>query len=209
MGDRLSGAVNDHELLSISVDPPVLPTEVEAHALAASREKALTFGEDRKLLLAACAVAVERELQRIVWPGDGGGARTSTAIVIVRDRDFAVPWCSLYPMTLTQVLTSVRLWSDDAQDWTALAAGTGYRNTPGARILVDMAGQYEIVASLTAPTAAPPNAVEAVARLWAYRETLRAGDLTEVTGEQQVLAGGMMKSGAAEVLRAEKWRVSL
>ena len=72
-------------------------------------------------------MAVERELQRIVWPGAGGGARTSTALVIVRDRDFAVPFCSLYPDTLSQALTSVRLWSDDAQDWTTLTASTGYR----------------------------------------------------------------------------------
>ena len=209
MGDRLSGAVTDHELLSIAVDPPVLPAEAETHALAASREKALTFGEDRKLLLAACAVAVERELQRIVWPGAGGGARASTAIVIVRDRDFAVSYCALYPETFMQSLTSVRLWSDAVQDWTALTTVTGYRNTPGARILVDVAGQYEIVSSLTAPTTAPPNAIEAVARLWAYRETLRPGDLSEIAGEQQVLSGGMMKSGAAEVLRGEKWRVTL
>ena len=52
-------------------------------------------------------------------------------------------------------------------------------------------------------------AIEAVAGLWAYRETLRPGDLTDVAGEQQVLAGGMMKSGAAEVLRGETWRVQL
>ena len=205
MGDRLSGAVTDHELLRIAVDPPVLPAEVEAHALATSREKALTITDDRRLLLAACAVAVERELQRIVWPP----VRTSTAIVIVRDRDFAVPLCSLYSETWMQALTSVRLWSDDAQDWTTLAAGTGYRNAPGARILVDVAGKYEIVSSLMAPTGAPPNAIEAVARLWAYRETLRPGDLSEIAGEQQVLSGGMMKSGAAEVLRGEKWRVAL
>ena len=205
----LSGVVTDHELLSIAVDPPVLPTTAEAHALAASREKALTFGEDRKLLLAACAVAVERELQRIVWSGAGGGARSSTALVIARDRDFAVPYCPLYPETLSQSLTSVRLWSDVAQDWTTLTAGIGYRLAPSSRILATVAGQFEIVASLTAPTTAPPNAIEAVARLWAYRETLKPGDLTEVTGEQQVLAGGMMKSGAAEVLRAEKWRVAL
>ena len=139
-------------------------------------------------------------------------ARTSTALIIVRDRDFAVPFCSLYPETFIQSLTSVRLWSDEAQDWTTLTASTastGYRNAPGSRILVDVAGQYEIVASLTAPTNAPPNAIEAVARLWAYRDTLRPGDLSEIAGEQQVLAGGMMKSGAAEVLRGEKWRVTL
>ena len=207
--NRLSGAVTDHELLSIAVDPPVLPAAVELHALAASREKELSFTDDRKLLLAACAVAVERELQRIVWPAALLAARTSTALVIVRDRDFAVPLCSLYSATWMQLLTSVRLWSDEAQDWTALTAGTGYRIAPAARILVDVAGQYEIVSSLTAPTDAPPNAIEAVARLWAYRETLRPGDLSDIAGEQQVLAGGMMKSGAAEVLRSEKWRVTL
>ena len=186
----------------------MLPVAVESHALATSREKALTITDDRRMLLAACAVEVERELQRIVWPGSPA-ARTSTALVIVRDRDFAVPYCSLYPATLSQALTSVRLWSDDGQDWTTLSAGTGYRLAPGSRILVDVAGQYELVSSLTAPTGAPPNAVEAVARLWAYRETLRPGDLSEVTQEQQVLSGAMMKSGAAEVLRGETWRVSL
>ena len=209
MGDRLSGAVTDHELLSIAVDPPVLPVEVENQALAARRGKALSQNTSRLLLLQACAVAVERELQRIVWPGAGGGARTSTALIIVRNPGFTVPFCPLYPTTLSQALTFVRLWSDDAQDWTTLTAGTGYRLAPGARILVDVAGQYEIVASLTAPTTAPPNAIEAVARLWAYRDTLRPGDLSQIGGEQQVLAGGMMKSGASEALRSEKWRVIL
>ena len=193
----------------------MLPTEVEAQALAALRGKALSQNTSRLLLLQACAVAVERELKRIVWPGlTATPERTSTALVIVRDRDFAVPFCSLYPETFIQSLTSVRLWSDDAQDWTTLAASTttsnGYRNAPGSRILVDVAGQYEIVASLTAPTTAPPNAIEAVARLWAYRETLKRWRLERKSaGEQQVLAGGMMKSGAAEALRAEKWRVTL
>ena len=203
----LSGAVTDHELLSIAVDPPVLPADVEAQALATMRGKALTITDARRLLLAACAVAIERELQRVVWPGDGGGARTSTAIVIVRDHGFGVPFCSLYPETLSQSITSLRRWDDEA--WVTLSPSAPYRTLPGARILVGRAGQYEIVSSLTAPTSAPPNAIEAVARLWAYRETLKPGDLTEVTGEQQVLAGGMMKSGAAEALRAEKWRVSL
>ena len=208
MGDRLSGAVTDHELLSIAVEPPVLPAAVEAYALAAGRAKDLSFNVARKILLTACAVAVEREIQRIVWPG-AGVARTSSSLVIVRDLFFALPFCSLYQATLTQALTSVRLWDDAAQDWTTLTDGTGYRNAPGARIRVDVAGQYEIVASLTAPTDAPPNAIEAVARLWAYRETFRPGDLSDVTGEQQVLAGGIMKSGAAEALRGEKWRVTL
>ena len=109
------------------------------------------------------------------------------------------------------MLTSVQRWDDEAQAWVALAAGAddGYRLAPAARIIVSRSGQYEITATLTAPTAVTPSAVEAVARLWAYRATLRPGDLTDAAGEQQVLAGGMMKSGAAEILRGDQWRVAL
>ena len=149
---------------------------------------------------------VEGELRRVVWPP---AARVSKMRVNVRTRAFALPYCELYPMTVTQAVTSVRLWSDEAQDWTTLTPSNGYRYVADSRILVDVAGQYEIVSTLTAPTPAPPTAVEAVARLWAYRETLRPGDLTEISGEQQVLAGAMMKSGASEVLRPEKWWVPL
>ena len=46
------------------------------------------------------------------------------------------------------------------------------------------------------------DTTEAVSRIFSLRETLRPGDLTAVTSEQQVLAGAFMKSGAAEVLRA-------
>ena len=203
---RFYGTVTDHKPLSIVVDPPVLPVDVENHALAAAREKSLTITDDRRILLRTCAEVVEGELQRVVWPP---AARVSTMRVIVRTRTFALPYCELYPMTVMQAVTSVRLWSDDAQDWTPLTPSNGYRYVPDSRILVDVAGTYEIVSTLTAPTPAPPNAVEAVARLWAYRETLRPGDLTEISGEQQVLSGGMNKSGASEALRAEKWWVPL
>ena len=65
---------------------------------------------------------------------------------------------------------------------TLSAVDTGLPITfPGssATLVATVSGQYEIVSSLTAPTTAPPNAVEAVARLWAYRETLlKPGDLS-------------------------------
>ena len=129
----------------------------------------------------------------------------------MRDSRLAVPYCPLYPDVsgVTLALTLVRRWDDDAQDWMTLTVrrpATGC--APGGRIIVDQRGQYEITASLTAPATAPPNAIEAVARLWAYRDTLRPGDLADITGEQQVLAGALMKSGAAEILRGEKWRVT-
>ena len=212
MHDSFPGAAVGYEPVSLLVDPPVLPAAVIDHALAASRKKSLLTNTDRDLLLVACAVEVERYVGRVFWPGEPA-ARTSTSVVIVRDSRLAVPYSPLYPDTsgVTLALGMVRLWDDDAQNWKtlgSLAPDSGYGLAPGARIIVNQRGQYEITASLTAPTAAPPSAIEAVARLWAYRDTLRPGDLADITGEQQVLAGALMKSGAAEILRGEKWRVT-
>ena len=202
--------VSDHELVSIEVDPPVLPAEVEAQARGAAREKALSTNTDRTLLLTACAVEVERYAERMFWRGVGT-ARTSTAVVLVRSHGDSIAFCPLYQDVsgVSALLTSLRRWDDDLQAWVTLSASSPYRTLPGAKILVGRPGQYEIVSSLTAPSAAPPSAIEALARLWAYRETLRPGDLTDVGGEQQVLAGAMMKSGAAEVLRGVRWKVTV
>ena len=205
------GASVGYEPVSLLVDPPVLPTAVIDHALAASRKKSLLTNTDRDLLLVACAVEVERYLGRVVWPGPTATpARTSTSVVIVRDSRLAVPYCPLYPDVsgVTLAVTLVRRWDYDAQDWITLTVGAGYLLCPGGRIIVRQRGTHEITATLTAPASAPPNAIEAVARLWAYRDTLRPGDLADITGEQQVLAGALMKSGAAEILRGEKWRVT-
>ena len=62
-------------------------------------------------------------------------------------------------------------------------------------------GEFEIAVSVEAAATIPPEAIEAVARLWGYRDVLKPGDLSDITSEQQVLAGGMMKSGASEALR--------
>ena len=205
----LSGAVSDHELVSSEVDPPVLPAEVESHARAAARKKSLLSNADRALLLQACAVEVERYCDRIFWPGTAGAARVSTAEIIVHSPTYSVSYCPLYQDVsgVAAVLASLRRWDDEA--WVLLSAPDDYRTLPGARLLVGRSGWYEIVSSLTAPATAPPSAIEALARLWAYRDSLRPGDLTDVGGEQQVLAGGMMKSGAAEALRGVRWRVTV
>ena len=203
--------VSDHELVSLEVDPPVLPAEVEAQALATSREKALTMSVGRRLLLQTCAVEVERFAERLFWSGPAGAARTSTAVVNVRFCFYSVAVCPLYPDVsgVAASLTSLRRWDGAGPAWVTLSAPDDYRLLPGARLAVGRPGQYEISASLTAPATAPPSAIEAVARLWAYRETLRPGDLTDVAGEQQVLAGALMKSGAAEALRGVRWRVTV
>ena len=193
-GTSLSGAVSDHELVSIEVDPPVLPTEVEAQALAASREKALSH-EHRPALATAGVRGGDRALLRPdILARRGGGSHVHGG----RHRAGLSLLCRLLSALPGRVWSrgGAHVGSALGQRYPSVGDAVGSRRLPatprraGAR---SSAGQYEIVSSLTAPATAPPSAIEALARIWAYRETLRPGDLTDVGGEQQVLAGGMMK----------------
>ena len=54
-----------------------------------------------------------------------------------------------------------------------------HRVMPAGRIEVsEQAGIYQVTADLTPGSTVPDEAVEAVCRLWAFREQLRPGDLT-------------------------------
>ena len=91
----------------------------------------------------------------------------------------------------------IREWSDTLGDWQTVTV----TRRPAGMVRLPRSGEFEIAVTVDAAAIIPPEAIEAVARLWGYRDVLKPGDITEVTGEQQVLAGGVMKSGAAEVLR--------
>ena len=179
-----------------SIAAPTLPSEVLNQAKGVSREKALTFDADRLHILLSCALECERWIGRALWPGP----RAAAAIVRVTDTAEDVPLLPMLPDVTGVTLGApvVRVWSDDAEDWTAAT----YKKRPAGRVRVSASGEYEISVTANPSITIPPEAIEGVARLFAYRETLRPGDITEVTGEQQVLAGAVMKSGCAEVLRA-------
>ena len=183
-------------VVSWSIAPPTLPPEVLNHAKGISREKALTFPDDRLAILVSCAVECERWIGRVLWPG----SRAATAVVRVTDTAEDVPVLPMLPDVtgVTLGVPVVRVWSDTAEDWTAAT----YRKRPAGRVRVSASGEYEISVTADADSTIPPEAIEGVSRLFALRETLRPGDLTDVTGDQQVLAGAFHKSGAAEVLRA-------
>ena len=108
---------------------------------------------------------------------------------------------------VTVSVVSVRRWDDE----TSAYVDATHKVLPGGRIEVEEVGIYEVTADLTPGADVPDEAVEAVARLWAFREQLRPGDLTmsDGSGEQQVLAGAIMKSGAAEIMRTLRNRVSV
>ena len=183
-------------VVSWSIAAPTLTPEVLDHAKGVSREKALTFPADRLAILVSCAVECERWIGRALWPGP----RLAKSIVSVTDTNEEVPLLPMLPDVtgVTLGVPIVRVWDDTAEDWTAAT----FRKRPAGRVRVSASGEYDISVTADPSSTIPPEALEGVSRQFVYRETLRPGDITEVTGEQQVLAGAFMKSGAAEVLRA-------
>ena len=108
---------------------------------------------------------------------------------------------------VTVSVVSVQRWDDE----TSAYVDVTHKDMPAGRIEVEQAGVYQVTADLTPGATVPDEAVEAVCRLWAFRAQLRPGDLTmgDGSGEQQVLAGAIMKSGAAEIMRTLRNRVSV
>ena len=219
-------------ILSSTVDPPIPPASVETLAMAMAREQALDITDDRRAVLRACAYEVERWTGMVLWPGEPavracasemelgmlGGVTYLAAGVFrfVNGGRFILPVCPLLPNPsgATVAVTSVQVWDVAAEAYEDPPEGRTL--LPGGRVMVEQAGTYRVVASLTAPAEAPAWAVEGLRRYFAWRERRRpaegsggggggGGELD--TGGTQ--AGGLMKSGAAEVLRAGRMRVAV
>ena len=214
-------------LLSGSVTPPAVSAAVEAHALAMVRGKALEQNTDRLLMLRTAAREVEVFCGRLLWPATGGGARRSVseveAVTVDALHNYGPTYsrgridgrvllaCPQFPDVsgVAVSVVSVQVW--DNQLYRYVDPMPAHQVMPAGRIEVAQAGIYQVTADLTPGATVPDEAVEAVCRLWAFRAQLRPGDLTmgDGSGEQQVLAGAIMKSGAAEIMRTLRNRVSV
>ena len=197
-----------------SVDLPIPPTSVEKRAMEMSREQALDITDARRGILRACAYQAERWTGQVFWPG-ASGARACTSEMIL-DAEGALggyglnfgsvdgygsrlvlPACpELQNLSTDSVsITSVQVWDAGAY----VDPPEGHEVLPGGRVMVNQPGIYKVVASLTAPPAAPEWAIDGLCRYFGWRERRRpaeeaggGGDLD--TGSTQ--AGGLMKSGA-------------
>ena len=179
-----------------SIEAPVLTAAVIDHAKAAGRKEALEFTEARADTLVQCALFCEKYVGRALWPG----SRAALSIVEISDTTERVPLLPGLPDSTGVTLRTavVREWSDEREDWQT----STFKRRPGGTVLLPQTGEFELSVTVDAADTIPPEAVEAIARYWAWSDALKPGDLAEVTGEQQVLAGGMLKSGAAEALRS-------
>lgn len=155
------------------VAAPTVPDAVTNHAMALAREKALQATDDRVLLL-----------------------RSSCAEVNGTDLDVAI-LPTLPDSTGTVTLGTVELWNDTTA---AFEATTAYTVRPSNRLRLHRPGTWRITASVDAPADLAPEFAESAARLWAFRENRRPGDV-DLAGASVNLSGAMQRSGAAEVIR--------
>lgn len=182
-------------VLTWSIERPVLGAAIVDHAKAAAREEALEFNDARMQTLVSCARQIETYVGRALWPG----TRAAISIVEVLEPNETVSVVPGLPDTsgVTLGVPIIRGWSDTLVDWQTVT----FTRRPVGMVRLPTRGEFEIAVSVDAAADIPPEAIEGVARLWGYRDVLKPGDLSEIAGEQQVLAGAMMKSGAAECLR--------
>ena len=222
--------MNGPRILSpVSVDLPIPPASVETLAMAMAREQALGITDDRQAVLRACAFEVERWEGMVLWPGENGARACQPEMEIDHDGELVgwgvhygsadgygarlvLPVCpELQNLSTSAVsVTSVQVWDFEAEAY--VDPPGGHKVLPGGRVMVQDSGTYRIVASLTAPDSAPGWAVEGLRRYFSYRERLRPAEKSGGGGEleaQGTQAGGLMRSGAAEVLRAGRMRVAV
>lgn len=180
----------------------LLDAETKAHALATAREKALTLNTAREVNLIAAAEEVERWTEKLSWRGSGTGERRAETIVEVDYGLQLVPVAPRFPSTagVTVTVVSVERWDDTAEAFTA----ADYSIKPGGRIRLVSIGTFKIVADLLPPAAPPALAMEAAARLWAYRELLRPVAGSDGLAGSGSLSAAMYRSGASGILRSLK-----
>ena len=180
-------------LIRATVAAPVVSDAARAHAFALAREKALSTNADRALMLVSAAAELER------WIGAAyfGSNRVSVATVEVLDVSEDLSTAPTLPDTGMIVPGTVERW-DDASG--AFAATTAYTVRPAGRIRVHAIGTYRLTSMLSGPVAPPAEVIEAVARIWAWRENQRPGD-ADISEVALNLSGAVMRSGAAEVVR--------
>ena len=181
-----------------TVDALELPDELKDFARAMVGESSVDLTDDRERILLSAALETEQYVGKMYFTGAAGSARACTSIVSV-DGPGSVPAIPQFPRSTPVNITSVMRWDDAAA---AFVTSTYIRRPLGA-IRVTAAGTYRLLASATPNPNYPTIVDEATARLFSYRESFKprknTGELAD--GAPPSIAGAMMRSGAAEILR--------
>ena len=180
------------------IDPLELTPELQDFAREMVGESAVSLTSDREKIFNSAALEIELYIGKMIFRGVGGAPRVATSVLQV-ESPFNVPIVGAMPKSTGTTVTSVEQWSDEAE---AFAAAT-YIRRPLGTIRVADAGTFRIVASVLPLEKYPSVIGEAVARLFSYLESYKprrnTSELSD--GNAPSIAGGVLRSGAAEVVR--------
>ena len=180
-----------------SPDPPPLPAGVMSFALEMAREEAVVRTEARAAILLECASEIESYAGRLLVPG----SRDFVTELEAEEHDMgrALPMVPAFPDSsgVELVTLTVRRWA--AGDW----AASTHVARPGLRLELPTTGEFEVSATVSVAAPMLNAAVEALTRLFGFRETRRSGDTGDALAPGPLnLSAGMRRSGAADILRA-------
>lgn len=197
-----------------ALDSPVLDdTAASEHARAVAGEASAVWTLDRRRILDACAAEVEAYTDSIWYRGDDGAARVSSAIIETDEPYSDVPIVPERPASRSVTRGDVDLWDEAASMWSTAVAGAHFVLRPGDVLRFEEPGIYRIQATAAPEINGEPAAIrEAVARVFAYREHYRpwrrSMEAWSTGGRVAGLQGALLRSGAAEILRAYR-RISV
>ena len=197
----------------VHVEPLELPAPTITFAQSMAGEKAVDLTGDREKIVKECAVEIEKAAGRIFWRGPAGIARRSTSVIDLTLFPVLLHACPIYPHAdgAVVVLVSVDSWDEDTAIWDTFRTDQ-YKVRPAGRIRIprdaisvprDSVLSLRIIADTLPPQDAPPEADEALARLFALRENRRPGSGNaglDADGRILNLDNAMRRSGAREVL---------
>jgi hypothetical protein len=175
---------------------PAAPTFTDAEVtegLGMAYLKAVTVNAIRRGELRTAAVEIERRCSRLFWRAAGGAARGATT-VIEPAGELKVPALPRYPRADGVTVSSVEAWTGGA--W----APAAHSIEPGGRVRLHSPSRLVRIAAESLPPAeVPPEVLEATRRLFGWRDQHRpTGDRDTAV---MLLAGGLRKSGAGELLQ--------
>ena len=181
-----------------TVDPLELPDDLKTFARQMAGESSVALTDDRERILLSAALEIEMYVGKMYFRGAAGSARSCTSIVEV-DGPGSVPAIPQFPRSTPVNVTAVARWSDSAGAFVT----SEYVARPLGRIRVAAAGTYRLLASATPNPNYPTVIDEAIARLFSYHEAYKprrnTSDLSD--GNAPSIAGAVLRSGAAELLR--------
>ena len=179
------------------IDPLELTPELRDFAREMAGESAVDLTSDREKILNSAALEIEFYCSRMWFRGVGGAPRVATSVLETDGGN--VPIVGAMPQSSGVSITSVEKWSDEAEDFEA----SEYIRRPLGMLRVASAGTFRIEASVTPSLTYPTTVAEALARLFSYREAFKSrrntSDISD--GNAPSIAGGVLRSGAAEVIR--------